>query len=99
MDNMYKKLHTRCISIFLALLLVLPVNWMGMILASGATSDVVVIDERFDYGLDKNLLITPKNSKDNATLINENIGTEEKPEYRYGLWYDDSTKGSAKIKV
>lgn len=95
---MYKKLHTRCISIFLALLLVLPANGMDMILASGATSDVVVIDERFDYGLDKNLLITPKNSKDNATLINENIGTEEKPEYRYGLWYDDSTKGSAKNK-
>lgn len=62
MDNMYKKLHTRCISIFLALLLVLPafpfVNGMDMILASGAASDVVVLDERFDYTLDKNLLIT-----------------------------------------
>lgn len=99
---MYKKFHARCISIFLALLLVLSafpfVNGMDMILASGATSDVVVLDERFDYTLDKNLLITPKNSKDNTNLINENIGTEEKPEYRYGLWYDDSTKGTGKNK-
>ena len=89
---MYKKLHTRCISIFLALLLVLPANGMDMILASGATSDVVVIDERFDYGLDKNLLITPKTVRIMLPFINENIGTEEKPEYRYGLWYDDEYK-------
>lgn len=99
---MCNKLYKRCISAFLALLLILSVfpSNMGIIAApaAGSASDVVVLDEQFDYNIDKNLLITPKSDKDNATLINENIGTEEKPEYRYGLWYDESTKGNAKNK-
>lgn len=99
---MCNKLYKRGISVFLALLLILPAvsSNIGTIAApaSDSASDVVVLDEKFDYTLDKNLLITPRRDKDNTTLINENIGTEEKPEYRYGLWYDESTKGNAKNK-